>query len=97
MEVGASIAECANPHCKTPFQRFGSGRLFVFPISEAMEWNLPEHAKQKVVWLCSSCSEHMYVRLNRKKRVVQIVRKHGSNATAAYDEPHGYIQNRRRR
>ncbi len=83
MEVAASIAECANPHCNTPFQRFGSGRLFVFPISEAAEWNLPENTNQKVVWLCSACCERMYVRLDRKKKMVQIVRKHVSKASAA--------------
>jgi hypothetical protein len=75
MEAAVSIAECANPACGAPFQRFGVGQLFVFPISDPLEWNLPEHAKQKVVWLCPACCEDLYVRLNRRKRNVQIIRK----------------------
>jgi hypothetical protein len=83
IEAAVSVSECANPACKARFQRLGTGQLFVFPISNAEEWNLPPHAKQKVVWLCGECREHMYVRLDRKKRIAQIVRKRASKIAAA--------------
>ena len=83
MEATASIMECANPNCNTPFERFGVGQLFVFPISDPIEWALPEHAKQKVVWLCPVCSQLMQVRLDRRKRKVQLVRRRTLGEKAA--------------
>jgi hypothetical protein len=83
MEATASIAQCANPGCSRRFEKFGVGQLFVFPISDPVEWGLPAHAKQKVVWLCSVCSKQMQVRLNRRKRVVQLVKKSAPPERAA--------------
>lgn len=82
MEAAASISECANPSCTVRFGKFGSGQLFVFPITDPLEWGLPEHAKQKVVWLCSECCQVMQVRLNRQKRNVQLVRKRAKGKAA---------------
>jgi hypothetical protein len=83
MDATVSIAQCANPNCSVPFEKFGVGQLFVFPISDPVEWGLPEHAKQKVVWLCSACRQQMQVRLNRRKRMVQLVRRSVSPERAA--------------
>jgi len=83
MEATASIAQCANPGCSHRFAKFGVGQLFVFPISDPVEWGLPAHATQKVVWLCSACCEQMQVRLNRRNRVVQLVKKSASPERAA--------------
>ena len=83
MEATATIAECANPGCSAAFQRFGAGQLFVFPITDPLDWNLPAHAKQKVVWLCPGCCEHLYVRLNRRKRKVQIINKRAATPGAS--------------
>lgn len=83
VEASASVAECANPECNARFERFGLGQLFVFPIDDPLGWALPEHAKQKVVWLCSTCCQQMHVRLNRRKKNVQLVRKHISMEKAA--------------
>src|ERR1700745_4255952 len=47
MEATASIAQCANPGCSRRFEKFGVGQLFVFPISDPVEWGMPAHAKQK--------------------------------------------------
>lgn len=82
MESTASVAECANPGCKVAFERFGVGRLYVFPISDPLEWGLPEHAKQKVVWLCPVCCLQMQVRLNRRKRNVQLVKRSDTEKAA---------------
>src|SRR6478752_4938269 len=73
MEAAASVAECANPECSARFEKFGLGQLFVFPIPDPVEWALPEHAKQKVVWLCPGCCQHLQIRLNRRKHNVQLV------------------------
>jgi len=83
MEAAVSVAQCANPNCSVPFDRFGVGELFVFPITDPIEWALPPHAKQKVVWLCSSCCQHLRVRLNRQKRNVQLVKKRAAMEKAA--------------
>jgi len=80
MESTASVAECANPGCKVAFERFGVGRLYVFPINDPLEWGLPEHAKQKVVWLCPVCCLQMQVRLNRRKRNVQLIQRSAEKA-----------------
>jgi hypothetical protein len=64
-------------------EKFGLGQLFVFPISDPLEWGLPEHAKQKVVWLCPGCCEHLQIRLNRRKHNVQLVRRRAPADRAA--------------
>jgi len=77
------VSTCANPNCNAPFLRLGEGRLLVFSIDDPSAWGLPENAKQKAVWLCAQCSASMYVHLDRRHRVVRIIRKVGRAPEAA--------------
>jgi hypothetical protein len=78
------IGSCANPNCNSEFKRLGEGRLFAFLVDDPAAWGLPEHAKQKAVWLCDECASRMHVRLDRRHHTIQIVREHGAqNSTAA--------------
>lgn len=69
------INTCANPDCEAVFLRLGEGCLSVLPVQDSAEWGLPEHVKQKVVWICDRCSSRYYVRLDRKHHVVQLVNR----------------------
>lgn len=73
------VSSCANPQCNATFNRLGEGKLMIFPIDDATEWGLPKEAKQKAIWLCRECASHMYVRLDRRRHVVQLVRHERSH------------------
>jgi hypothetical protein len=69
------VSQCANPECDRHFRRLGEGKLWVFPIFDPKPWGLPAHLRQKVVWLCDECAEEMYVRIDRKRHVIQLARR----------------------
>jgi hypothetical protein len=73
MDPRSDVSTCANPECSSKFVRFGEGELFVFPISDPKAWELPDKAKQKVLWLCKQCSARMTVRLDRRQHLVELV------------------------
>jgi hypothetical protein len=55
-----------------------------FLVDDPAAWGLPEHAKQKVVWLCDECASQMHIRLDRRHHAVQFIREHRTqNSTAA--------------
>jgi hypothetical protein len=70
------ISCCANPKCGSEFKRLGEGRLAVFLVDNPTAWGLPEHAKQKAVWLCDACASKMRIRLDRRHHVVQFIQEH---------------------
>jgi len=43
------------------------------PVTEAANWGLPPHMKQKVVWLCAKCAQTKEVRFDDKHCQVLIV------------------------
>lgn len=75
MNTKSNISSCANPECRKKFVRFGEGKLYVFHVADPEEWGLPSHATQKVLWLCEKCRASFFVRLDRRKHIVQILRK----------------------
>jgi hypothetical protein len=68
------ISDCANPECNSKFKRLGEGDLVVFPVDDPLTWGVPEHTKQKAVWLCHTCASQMYVRLDSRHHIVQPMR-----------------------
>ncbi len=80
-QVSAEISKCANPECKRRFHRLGQGCLKVLPVTDPLAWGLPEHVKQKVVWICEVCSARYYVRFDRRRHSVQLISR--SRAQAA--------------
>ena len=69
------VHTCANSKCGQEFRRLADGKLYAFTVDDPQNWGLPAHLKQKVVWLCSVCAESMYVRLDRRRHVVQLVQR----------------------
>jgi hypothetical protein len=77
------VSTCANPKCGSEFRRLSEGRLAVFPVDDPTAWGLPEHTKQKAVWLCGACASQMYIRLDRRHHVVRVVNKHHNRKSQA--------------
>jgi len=75
MSDNPDISSCANPKCGSEFKRLGEGRLAVYLVDDPVAWGLPEHIKQKALWLCDACDSQMYIRLDRRRHVVRFVRK----------------------
>ena len=75
MNANSDVSTCANPTCGEKFARLGDGQLFVFPITNPQAWGLPQHAKQKVIWLCEGCCHEYHVRFDRRHHSAQLVRK----------------------
>jgi hypothetical protein len=73
MDARSDVSTCANPKCHSKFVRFGDGELFVFPVADPKAWGLPQHAKQKVFWLCDKCCAALSVRLDRRHHLAQLV------------------------
>lgn len=83
MAEASVVYECANGPCKKEFRRMGEGKLYAFQIDDPNAWGLPPHMKQKAVWLCRECASSHYVRLDRKRHAVQLVRRpHAHNMAA---------------
>jgi len=55
--------------------KMGEGRLAVYLVDDPVAWGLPEHIKQRALWLCDACASQMYIRLDRRRHVVRFVRK----------------------
>ena len=77
------VGVCANAACNVEFRRMGEGKLYVFPVPDPQNWGLPEHMKQKVVWLCGQCSATMYVRLDRRRHLVHVAHRPQHHRRAA--------------
>ena len=75
MPDNPDISSCANPKCGSEFKRLGEGRLAVYLVDDPVAWGLPEHSKQRALWLCDACASQMYIRLDRRRHVVRFVRK----------------------
>ena len=70
-----NLKSCANPVCNAPFRRMGEGRICVYDISDPKAWGLPNSIRQKVLWLCSKCSNSYYIRLDRQRHTAHVVHK----------------------
>jgi len=68
-----TVDKCANQECPHHFRKIGQGKLYVFPVSDPKAWGLPGGLRQKVVWLCESCKQHYYVRLDRTAHTAIVV------------------------
>ena len=77
------ISCCANMKCGSEFMRLGEGRLVVFLVDDPEAWGLPEHAKQKAVWLCDACAPQKHIRLDLRHHAVHLIRKYHTQASAA--------------
>ena len=77
-----AITSCVNPECQHKFLRMGEGHLSAFDVSDPVAWGLPEHVKQKVVWICEECSQGYYVRLDRRSHSVKLVRRAAKHRAA---------------
>jgi len=75
MPDNPDISSCANPKCGSEFKRLGGGNLTVYLVDDPVAWGLPEHIKQRALWLCDTCASQMYIRLDRLRHVVRFVRK----------------------
>lgn len=73
MPVIPNVAKCANPACTAEFRRLGEGRLLSVFIENPRAWDLPEHSKQKVVWLCEKCSASLNVEIDHHRHSVQLL------------------------
>lgn len=76
------IATCINPECARKFLRMGEGFLFAYDVTDPAAWELPPHAKQKVVWICEECSRMYYVRLDRRHHTVRLVHRRTKSQAA---------------
>jgi len=75
MAEPARIEACANQDCKAPFHSLGEGKLSVFAIHNPLLWGLPANVKQKALWLCGRCCQHMSVRLDPGLHQVRLIPK----------------------
>jgi hypothetical protein len=76
MPDAPDVSKCASSECNRRFHKLGEGKVWAFPIFDPESWGLPAHLRQKIVWLCDRCAEEMYVRLDRKHHVIQLVQRH---------------------
>jgi hypothetical protein len=53
----------------------GEGKISVISIDDPQAWGLPEHAKQKVVWLCDECAPLLDIRVDHGSSLVHLVDK----------------------
>ncbi len=74
--ITAMLGKCANPECGCQFKRMGTGRIYTLQVSDPKRWGLPEHVKQKVVWLCAECDRHKKVRFDHERCRVLVVNRH---------------------
>ncbi len=70
------LGKCANPNCDSEFKRLGTGRIYTLQVKNPQSWGLPEHVKQKVVWLCDECDHHKRVRFDQEHCQVLVVDRH---------------------
>jgi hypothetical protein len=75
MNARSDVSKCARPECNSSFVRFGDGQLFVFPVADPKAWDLPDHARQKVFWLCEDCCSEYYVRLDRRHHTAHVAHR----------------------
>lgn len=69
------VSTCANHACDAAFSRLGEGQLFAFAIRDPEKLGLPKNLKQKVLWLCSACSERYSVEFDENAAEVRLHRK----------------------
>ena len=69
------VGTCANPRCTAKFRRLGEGRISVISTDDPEAWGLPEHIKQKVVWLCDECSSLLDIRVDHGSCLVHLIEK----------------------
>lgn len=79
------VSKCANPECDSEFRRLREGTLAVFPVNDPLAWGLSENTRQKAVWLCHTCASQMYVRLDCRHHIVQLVRKSRSQCLGRHN------------
>ncbi len=73
--INVMVGKCANPDCGCEFKRMGTGRIYTLQVRDPQSWGLPEHVKQKVVWLCAQCDHHKQVRFDREHCQVLVVNR----------------------
>jgi hypothetical protein len=73
MELKPEVRKCANPECNAAFRKLGEGTLTVLSVEEPGQVGLPPNIKQKAVWLCGKCAEHMYVHYDRQHHRIRIM------------------------
>jgi hypothetical protein len=61
-----SVSTCANPDCGAKFKRLGDGRIFVRSAHKS-------GLTQKVLWLCSKCSQEFDLEYDHRKQTFQLV------------------------
>jgi len=79
----SKVENCANPDCGAEFRRLGTGTLYTLHVNRPQPWGLPEHIKQKVVWLCSRCSQTHEVQFDQQHCQVLVIRRERSRRQSA--------------
>ncbi len=69
------LGKCANPDCDSEFKRLGTGRIYTLLVRNPQRWGLPEHVKQKVVWLCDECDHDKKIRFDQEHCQVLVVNR----------------------
>jgi hypothetical protein len=69
------LGKCANPDCGSEFKRLGTGRIYTLLVRNPQEWGLPDHVKQKVVWLCDECDHYKKIRFDQEHCQVLVVNR----------------------
>jgi hypothetical protein len=80
MQGQQSLDKCANEACSETFNSLGEGKLFVFPISNAGAWRLPQGMRQKVLWLCETCCKNMLLELDHDGHSVKLLPRESCKA-----------------
>lgn len=78
-----ALGKCASPSCKAEFKRLGTGKIYTLPVTDPELWGLPEHIKQKVVWLCSKCARSKEVQFDSEHHQVLLVNRGPSRRISA--------------
>ncbi len=73
--INVMLRKCANPNCGCEFKRLGTGRIYTLQVRDPRSWGLPEHVKQKVVWLCDECDRYKKIRFDHEHCQVLVVNR----------------------
>jgi len=81
--------KCANPHCNREEKYFRSGTLHMIDCDPYESLRNCEPVRQKVVWLCESCSQKYRVQTWRPPGEQIHARGQGRGT---YEPPHAEIE-----